>query len=237
MMAQWGVNTDAGAFLQEGERGCAEERRKAAALFKRQVVRPAIAEAERKWAGEQYEKLIGNQPQRPYPVPYEKLLRDAAIPRGYPMSLRWACWGPAHWKWYRRWLLARMGCPGLAAAVGTRGPRAIDDGECSYCGRGAAAGMSHWVLDCEGTRDIREEYEANGGVCGSDKKEDGLLWAFESRCPPEVLQKKVRLVGRIMGRLGLVRNRSPEVVPDPSEGKVRKLEESDVKRRPSGQAL
>ena len=133
-MREWGVNGDAGDWLQEKERGCAVERRKAAALFKRQVVKPAIVEAEGRWTREHFAKITSSTPPRPFPVPYEKLLRGAAIPRGYPMSLRWACWGPSHWKWYRRWLLSRMGCPRLAMAVGLRGQRADDEERCPLCG-------------------------------------------------------------------------------------------------------
>ena len=204
VMREWGVNGDAGDWLQEKERGCAVERRKAAALFKRQVVKPAIVEAEGRWAREHFAKITSSTPPHPFPVPYKKLPRSAAIPRGYPMSLRWACWGPSHWKWYRRWLLSRMGCPRLAMAVGLRGQRAGDEERCPLCGEQVAHLTLHIIAVCESTADIRGEYEEGGGSLGTDGPD--LLWAFESRCAPEALRRKVRLVGRIMGRAGLARS-------------------------------
>ena len=117
------------------------------------------------------------------------------------MSLRWACWGPSHWKWYRRWLLSRLGCPRLAMAVGLRGQRADDEERCPLYGEHVAHVTHHLIAVCGSTADIRGEYEEGGGSLGTDGPD--LLWAFESRCAPEALRRKVRLVGRIMGRAGL----------------------------------
>ena len=54
---------------------------------------------------------------------------------------------------------------------------------------------------CDGTADIRDECGEGGGSFGTDDSD--LLWAFESRRSPEALRRKVRLVGRVMGRAGL----------------------------------
>ena len=75
------------------------------------------------------------------------------------------------------------------------------------CGQRGVLGPHHWIALCEGVEDIREEFVTSGGEMGP--RDGGLLWALHSSCPPEVLKKRVRLVGRIMGRVGLALGQKP----------------------------
>ena len=89
----------------------------------------------------------------------------------------------------------------MAMTVGLRGRRAGDEERCPLCEKHGVHLTHHLFAVCDGTADIRNEYGEDGGSFGADDSD--LLWAFESRCSPEALRRKVRLVGRVMGRAGL----------------------------------
>ena len=100
-----------------------------------------------------------------------------------------------------------MGCADLAISLGTRGCKPSTEEECPMCGQRGVLGPHHWIAICEGAEGIREEFVESGGELGP--RDGDLLWALHSSCPPEVLKKRVRLVGRIMGRVGLARGKKP----------------------------
>ena len=128
------------------------------------------------------------------------------------MHVRWASWGPAHWAWYRRWLLARMGCTQLGIALGTRGLRQRgDEDECVLCNKPRSHGLAHWLTSCSGTLDIRQEAEGlftHQPEAPQDTAEQ-LRWYFDARCPVDLLKAKARLVGRALGRVALELGKNP----------------------------
>ena len=113
----------------------------------------------------------------------------------------------------------------MAMTVGLRGRRAGDEERCPLCKKPGVDLTHHLIAVCDGTADIRNEYGEGGGSIGADGSD--LLWAFESRCSPEALRRKVRLVGRVMGRAGLAWSLAITEGPEEEDPKRRRGDEQE----------
>ena len=146
------------------------------------------------------------------------------------MHLYWAPWGPAHWKWFRRWALLRMGHPDLAAAVGTmqRPVRSwagwqacvLCGGEVPRQGQGGPAQVLHALATCAELEDLRLEVAEVAGERVPLRVEPS--WLLDGRCHPDELKVKVRYVGRALGRVALALGSAP-----PDHGVGREPDEPD----------
>ena len=82
MTCAWGITEEAGRNVSQAERSCPIKRRARAQEYKRRFVVPRIQAAEAKWAAAELHRLAGE--------PYAALVRNPTVPRGWPVTLRWA---------------------------------------------------------------------------------------------------------------------------------------------------
>ena len=95
----WGVQVGAREFAAARGPGrtTPEARRKKAEEYKRRVVLPCFQRREAEWFRTEIQKATAEG---------RLHLPNLAPGRGrWSPSLRWAAWGPTHWKYYRAWML------------------------------------------------------------------------------------------------------------------------------------
>ena len=189
----WGIEIGAREFAEgRGEgRTTPEARRKKAQEYKRRIVLPRFQERESEWFRSEIQKAVANgRLNHPELAP----ARSRWLP-----SLRWAEWGPTHWKYYRAWVLVRL-TGGIPLTVWDAGEVMAFLPRCPLCGH-ASAGVIHLALECRGVEDVRAEARATAGA--QELTEEWLLQGGAA----DAVRIKVRLLGRAVGRVVAERRR------------------------------